>query len=77
MQMTEICGYITLLAAFLLFSFSMYGMVVSKFMPYTGNVVLDFFKDDYFYCLLFPALLPSTYIFMYLNWLSMKYFRHS
>lgn len=46
-------------------------------MPYTGNPVLDWIKDDHYYCVLVPALVPISIAFAYLSWVSMKFFKHS
>ena len=64
--------------AFFFFVFEIYALIVSKlFMPYTGHVVIDWIKDDEYYCVLIPILIPVTVVFMYLNWLSMKFFKHA
>lgn len=39
--------------------------------------ILDWIKDDYFYCMLVPVTIPVTVIAVYLNWLSLKFFRHN
>ena len=46
-------------------------------MGYTGNFILDWIKDDDYYCYLVPATYVTTAFFMYANWTAMKYFRHS
>ena len=52
-------------------------MVFSKLMPLTGNTILDSIKNDSYYALLVPATLPVLVIFFFLNWLSLKFFRHN
>ncbi len=62
----------------LIFTFSLYSFIISKyFMGYTGNKILDWIKDDEYYCCLLPATYFSTFVFVYANWEAMKYFRHS
>ncbi len=59
------------------FIFSLYAFVLSKVvMPFTGNKILDWVKRDEYYICLMPSLLVTGTIFVYFNWLSMKYFRH-
>ncbi len=71
-------GVLFIIAAATIFTFSLYAFIISKFlMPYTGNRILDWIKDDEYYCCLLPSTAISTMIFMYINWVAMKYFRHS
>eukprot|EP00026_Physarum_polycephalum_P021850 Phypoly_transcript_25421.p1 GENE.Phypoly_transcript_25421~~Phypoly_transcript_25421.p1 ORF type:complete len:103 (+),score=12.88 Phypoly_transcript_25421:96-404(+) len=74
---TVLWGYVLLICTFIFFVGTIYAMVVSKFMPHTGNKILDFIKEDYYYCMLVPATIPVTVIAVYLNWLSLKFFRHN
>ena len=57
-----------------LFSYSAF---ISKLMPDTGILVLDFMKHDYYFCYLFPLMLLPTYIVVYINWLAMKFFKNN
>jgi len=67
-----------LLTTFSLYFISMYALVVSKFMPDTGNHILDAIKYDWYYCFLFPvSILFVGFLFVYINWFSMKFFRHN
>ena len=53
-------------------------MIISKiFMPYTGNAILDWVKDDEHYIFLVPSMVVTVIIFAYWNWVSMKFFRHN
>lgn len=62
----------------LIFISALYAFIISKFfMPYTGHKILDWIKDDEYYCCLLPATFVVGVLFTYVNWLSMKYFRHS
>ncbi|CDW91647.1 UNKNOWN [Stylonychia lemnae] len=75
-QTDGILGVIFIVAAGIIFSLSLYSFWISKFfMPYTGNKVLDWIKDDEYYCFLIPATLVNALIMTYFNWLAMKYFR--
>jgi len=51
-----------------------YAGVISKFLPDTGIILLDDIKYDYYYCYLVPLTILPTYMVIYLNWLSMKFF---
>eukprot|EP00386_Alphamonas_edax_P011332 GDKI01035959.1.p1 GENE.GDKI01035959.1~~GDKI01035959.1.p1 ORF type:complete len:108 (+),score=19.66 GDKI01035959.1:103-426(+) len=74
---TQLVGACLVGLAYLLFVASMYCLIISKFMPDTGNFVLDSIKRDWYYCLLIPCLVPTSFVFIYVNWVSMKYFRHA
>ena len=54
-----------------------YAIFMSKWLPYTGFALLDAVKDDHHYCYLMLALIPASGIFIYANWLSLKFFRHN
>jgi len=75
--MTAFLGVLLLIGTFIFFNLSMYTLVVSKFLPETGNELLDFFKYDYYYCMLVPVTFLATWLFVYLNWMSLKFFRHN
>ena len=49
-----------------------YALVVSKLLPPTGNVFLDFLRLDNYYSTLIPLLVPMYFIFAMLNWLGYK-----
>lgn len=46
-------------------------------MPASGNSVLDALRANTYYSLLFPLLLVTTFVAVYLNWVAMKFFRHN
>ena len=76
--MDELVGYIMIGIGGLIFVSSTYCMLISKIMmPYTGNSILDWIKDDEYYIFLIPSLVVTTMVFGYWNWVSMKYFRHN
>lgn len=73
-----ILGIALILIGALLFIWMAYAYFISKyFMPYTGHKLLDWIKDDDYYCCLVPSTLVVFFLFTYINWISMKYFRHS
>ncbi|KAG9292946.1 hypothetical protein G9A89_016308 [Geosiphon pyriformis] len=57
---TSLWGWALLFASFIMFVTSMYAIVVSKFIPETGNRTLDWIKRDEYYCLLVPITLSVT-----------------
>ncbi len=73
----ECQGWLLLIGTFLFFSCGIYATVISKFMPVVGHFVLDFLREDYFYSLLIPLLIPVAIVTIYLNWLGLKFFRHN
>ncbi|ORX99051.1 hypothetical protein K493DRAFT_313366 [Basidiobolus meristosporus CBS 931.73] len=74
---TQFWGYASLLVTYLLFISSMYAIVVSKYIPYTGNKYLDWIKEDTYYCLLLPITLFVSVYAVFWNWMGMKFFRHN
>ena len=54
-----------------------YWLVLSKVLPPTGNRLLDWMRDDYYYCVLVPLTLPVTVVAMYLSWFTKMLFRHN
>jgi len=74
---TALWGWVVLLATLVTYVVAMYALVVSKFLPYSGNMILDWIKDDYYYSSLVMVMIPVTVIFVYFNWLSLKFFRHN
>jgi hypothetical protein len=74
----ELIGYGLITLAIIIFVSATYSMIISKiFMPYTGNKILDWIKDDEHYIFLVPSMVVTTMIFAYWNWVSMKFFRHN
>lgn len=56
---------------------SVLGLLVVKVLPPFGVPLLDAVREDWYYTLLLPLTVPVTVIFVYLHWLSMKFFKHS
>jgi hypothetical protein len=50
---------------------------LSKLLPPTGVRQLDAVRDDVYFCVLLPMMVPTTLIAVYANWVSMKYFKHA
>ena len=77
-EMNELLGYILIILGAVVFIFSTYSMIIAKiFMPYTGNRILDWVKDDEHYVFLIPSMIVTIMLFAYWNWVSMKFFRHN
>ncbi|KAJ1944881.1 hypothetical protein FBU59_002478 [Linderina macrospora] len=74
---TPLYGYALLATTSTVFFVSIYALIVSKFMPYTGIRFLDMVKEDDYYCLLVPITGLSFIIAVFWNWLGMKFFRHN
>eukprot|EP01088_Endostelium_zonatum_P021916 TRINITY_DN8951_c0_g1_i1.p1 TRINITY_DN8951_c0_g1~~TRINITY_DN8951_c0_g1_i1.p1 ORF type:complete len:118 (+),score=16.42 TRINITY_DN8951_c0_g1_i1:33-356(+) len=70
-------GLFFIFISFALFTTFMYAMIVSKFMPDTGNVLLDWIKYDQYYCFVAPSTCFVIGIFFVLNWISFKFFQHA
>eukprot|EP01066_Platyproteum_vivax_P001149 Platyproteum_vivax@DN11332_c0_g1_i1.p1 len=70
-------GLALVVASCLMFVVGLYTIVFSKLLPDTGNAILDAIKSDCYYCCLIPLMIPTCIGFIYWNWVSMKFFRHS
>ncbi|KAJ2558352.1 hypothetical protein EV175_000822 [Coemansia sp. RSA 1933] len=74
---TPVFGYALLVLTVVLFVASIYPLAVSKFMPYAGVPFVDAVKDDRHFCLLMHITGLSFVFAVFLNWISMKFFRHN
>ena len=74
---TRLAGYALLIVTAFFTSMCIYGIVISKLLPNTGDALLDAVADDYHYCVLVPLTVPVALIAVYWNWVSMKFFRHN
>lgn len=75
---TAAYGWFVLALVGVVYVAAMYAVVVSKLVvPETGHYLLDWVRDDNYYCLLVPCTWVVTLLAVYLNWLGMKYFRHN
>lgn len=54
-----------------------FAVLGAKLLPPTGNAILDFLREDWYYPLLAVMCIPVTLVAVYLNWLGMKFFRHT
>jgi hypothetical protein len=55
-----------------------FALVGAKLLPSDiENPLLIFLRNDFYYCTLLPMTLVVTFVAVYLNWLSMKFFRHN
>ena len=76
--MHVILGYAMIFSGFCFWVIGMYSCFVSKlFMPHCGHLILDWIKDDKYYCALVPAWTLFICCMMAVNWFSMKFFRHT
>ena len=76
--MNHLLGYALIFLGVLTWLFGCYSILVSKvLMPRTGHVILDWIKDDMYYCCVVPCYLVWMVPIIYFNWASMKYFRHA
>lgn len=74
---TALWGWVVLVGTLVAYIIGMYALVVSKIMPETGNPILDWVARDYYYSSLIVVMIPVSVIFVYFNWLSLKFFRHN
>lgn len=74
---TNILGYLLLITTYFIFLISMYAIVVSKWMPITGNKILDWIAQDTYYCYFIPMIIPVFLLTVIINWLGMKFFRQN
>jgi phosphatidylinositol glycan anchor class Y biosynthesis protein len=70
-------GTLIVIASFLFFVTFAYAIVLSKLLPKMGVGILDAIQDDTLYCLLIPMTIISFVFFVFINWLSFKFFRHN
>uniref|UniRef100_A0A0G4G736 Uncharacterized protein n=1 Tax=Chromera velia CCMP2878 TaxID=1169474 RepID=A0A0G4G736_9ALVE len=70
-------GWGLIALSWLIFSVSFFTLYVSKWLPPSQNPFLEMVQRDWYYCLLIPCSVPTTFAFIYVNWVSMKFFRHA
>lgn len=81
-------GYTLLVAAFLiftLFGFSLLSKLLVRLLePIPANspkpmsyYILELIGKDWYYMCLFPLTVPVFLVYIYFNWLGMKFFRHN
>lgn len=54
-----------------------FSLVVSKLLPPLSNPALRAVQEDRYFCLLVPLTLPVTFLFIVVNWASLKLFKHN
>ena len=71
-------GYFLIFMGGVSFVYGWYSLVISKYLiGETGHALLDWIRNDNYYCFAVPAYLLIMVFIVYFNWLFMKYFRHS
>ncbi|KAL0080820.1 hypothetical protein J3Q64DRAFT_1757655, partial [Phycomyces blakesleeanus] len=73
---TYLWGYFLLISTWLIFFITMYSLIGSHWMPVTNNKVLDWIRDDDYYCYVVPVTAVVFIYFVVCNWMGMKFFRH-
>ena len=77
-EMTSLIGYALIFLGLSVWFCGFYSIFISKIlMPQTDHVILDWIKDDLFYCCIVPSYMMCMLPLLYFNWSSMKYFRHA
>ena len=51
--------------------------LISKSIGHTGNWLIDWLREDDYYCLLLPLTVPVTLVASYLTWFTNKLFQHN
>lgn len=77
MNVSMLIGYLCLTIASTFFIFSIFSLFIAPFLEPTTHRILEFLRTDQLYCYLVPLSVPVASFFIYANWLSMKYFKHS
>ena len=70
-------GLTLLVGSFVVFIVMSFWMALSNFVPHTGNWLIDWFREDQYYCLLLPLTLPVTLVVSYLKWFTSTLFQHN
>lgn len=76
-NVTQTIGFTLLAFGCLLFIGVFYSILIAPFLGDSGHVLLDFVKNDNYYCCLVPFMIPTAFAFAYSNWVSIKFFRHT
>ena len=72
-----ISGLTLLLGGFFVFVVMSFWMVLSNFVPHTSNWLIDWLREDQYYCLLLPLTVPVTLVVSYLKWFTSTLFQHN
>lgn len=54
-----------------------YTIMVAKFIPMTGVPLLDFFREDHYFCYLLPLTFVPTFALLYFNWITLELYKHA
>lgn len=85
-SITQIIGFLSLCVGGLFFVVTFFCVFGAKFLAgnaatdvdgQSQHMLLKFLATDDFYCFLVPLSIPVTVIFIYANWVAMKFFRHA
>ncbi|CAG9322750.1 unnamed protein product [Blepharisma stoltei] len=75
---TVIAGYFLIISSAIFFITTMTWIIGAKLLfGREENAILRWIQEDKYYCFLIPMIVPTTFILVYGNWLSMKFFRHN
>jgi hypothetical protein len=70
----KVIGLSLILIAFILYIFFTMWIIVSKITDY-DIPMLNFMKEDYYYCLAIPIIFPVTFLIGFFKWFAYAYFR--
>lgn len=73
----EILGYLLLVMIFVFFLWFGMCFLLRILDIKTNNLILDLAREDLYYCMLIPLIIPISAFAAYGNWVAMKFFRHS
>jgi hypothetical protein len=75
---TVFWGWIIMGLTLLSLSAFLFTAFISKWIPETGSPFLDWLKHDQYYSYLWVIIVfPVSILFVYMNWLCLKVFRHN
>jgi phosphatidylinositol glycan anchor class Y biosynthesis protein len=59
------------------FCYNLWALVICRMIPKTNIWIIEWYRNDHYYCYLIPVLGPAYFYFQLVNWLGMKYFKHN
>ena len=72
-----VAGLGLLLISFFAFAVLSFWLLLSNLVPPTGNWLLDWLREDQYYCLLVPLTLPVTLVASYFTWFTNVLFQRN
>ena len=72
-----IAGLGLLLGSFVAFVVLGFWIFASNLVPPTGNWLVDWMREDQYYCLLVPLTVPVTLLFTFCAWFTNMLFQHN